>query len=260
MTLQARALTVQRSGRFLLDAVDVTLAPGSLTVVLGPNGAGKSTLLHVLAGLERPDAGSVRLNDQSLMAMNSFERARRLAVMTQDQPLDFAFSVEEVVQLGAYPLGLGRAEEWAHCRSGLQRLELQALAQRNYLSLSGGEQQRVQLARVLAQCGEATAVLLLDEPVSSMDLRHQHLCLRQLRMLADAGVAVLVILHDLALAARYADRVLLLKKGRVLAQGAMLETMTPSHLSTLFDVRVEVALVEGVPRFSSSLDDDAILL
>jgi iron complex transport system ATP-binding protein len=259
MTLQASALTVRRSGRLLLDAVDVTLAAGSLTVVLGPNGAGKSTLLHLLAGLERPDAGSVRLGNQSLLSIDALERARRLAVMTQDQPLDFAFNVEEVVLLGAYPLGLGRAEERAHCHQGLQRLELQALAARNYLSLSGGEQQRVQLARVLAQCGEETVVLLLDEPVSAMDLRHQHLCLQQLRALANAGAAVLVILHDLALAARYADRVLLLKQGQVLAQGAMLDTMTPSCLSRLFDVRVEVALVEGVPRFSSSLADDTVL-
>jgi iron complex transport system ATP-binding protein len=259
MTLQASALTVRRSGRLLLDAVDVSLAAGSLTVVLGPNGAGKSTLLHLLAGLERPDAGSVRLGNQPLLSIDALERARRLAVMTQDQPLDFAFNVEEVVLLGAYPLGLGRAEERAHCHQGLQRLELQALAARNYLSLSGGEQQRVQLARVLAQCGEETVVLLLDEPVSAMDLRHQHLCLRQLRTLADAGAAVLVILHDLALAARYADRVLLLKQGQVLAQGAMLDTMTPSCLSRLFDVRVEVALVEGVPRFSSSLADDTVL-
>nr|WP_082708984.1 heme ABC transporter ATP-binding protein [Marinobacterium profundum] len=260
MSLQADTLTVQRNGRFLLESVDLSLTPGSLTVVLGPNGAGKSTLLHMLAGLERPDGGSVRLNGQPLLAMDSLERARRLAVMTQDQPLDFAFSVEEVVLLGAYPLGLGRAEERAHCLRGLQRLELQALASRNYLSLSGGEQQRVQMARVLAQCSEATAVLLLDEPVSAMDLRHQHLCLRQLRRLADAGAAVLVILHDLALAARYADRVLLLKNGRVLVQGGMLETMTASSLSRLFDVRVEVALVAGVPRFSSSFADDTVLL
>ncbi|UTW10911.1 heme ABC transporter ATP-binding protein [Marinobacterium rhizophilum] len=258
MTLQASKLTFRRNGRTLLQSVDVVLEPGSLTVVLGPNGAGKTTLLNLLAGLERPHAGDVWLGSQPLASMDSLERACRLAVMTQDQPLDFAFGVEEVVTLGAYPLGLGRVQERLHCQAWLQRLELQALAQRDYLSLSGGERQRVQLARVLAQCGEQTMVLLLDEPVSAMDLKHQHLCLQQLRALADAGAAVLVILHDLALTARYADAVLLLKQAEVLAQGDMLDIMTPSNLSALFDVRVEVSRVDGMPRFSSSLADDAV--
>jgi iron complex transport system ATP-binding protein len=258
MRLQANNLTFRRHGRTLLQSVDVALQPGSLTVVLGPNGAGKTTLLNLLAGLEQPHAGDVRLGGQLLAAMEPFERARRLAVMTQDQPLDFAFGVEEVVALGAYPLGLGRVQERLHCQAWLQRLELQALAQRDYLSLSGGERQRVQLARVLAQCGEQTMALLLDEPVSAMDLKHQHLCLQELRALADAGAAVLVILHDLALTALYADAVLLLKEGKVLAQGRMPEIMTSANLSALFDVRVEVSQAGGLPRFSSSLADDAV--
>lgn len=260
MTLQAAGLTLRRNARTLLQSVDVMLQPGSLTVVLGPNGAGKTTLLNLLAGLEQPSAGFVRLDGRSLMAMGALERARQLAVMTQDQPLDFPFGVEEVVTLGAYPLGLGREEERVHCQAWLQRLELRGLAQRDYLSLSGGERQRVQLARVLAQCGEQTTALLLDEPVSSMDLKHQHLCMRQLRALADAGAAVLVILHDLALTALYADAVLLLKKGRVLAQGGMQEIMTTPNLSALFDVHVEVSQAGGGLRFSSSLADDAVLL
>ena len=260
MTLQAGGLTLLRNGRALLQSVDVALRAGSLTVMLGPNGAGKSTLLHVLAGLELPDEGFIRLDGRPLTALPGIERARQLAVMTQDQPLDFPFGVEEVVLLGAYPLGLGRAEERAHCQGWLQRLELQHLSRRNYLSLSGGEQQRVQLARVLAQCGEQTTALLLDEPVSAMDLRHQHLCLQQLRALANAGAAVLVILHDLALTALYADEVLLLKKGRVLVQGPMRQAMTAPHLSALFDVRVEVSLEQGVPRFSSSLPNNAVPL
>ena len=260
MSMQARGLGFARHGQSILDGVDVTLPAGSLTVVLGPNGAGKSTLLQLLAGLQLPASGSVLLGGTDLQAFGLADRARHLAVMTQDQPLDFPFCVHEVVTLGAYPLELSPAGERVHCQAWLRRLELDALSARNYLSLSGGERQRVQLTRVLAQCGEQTLALLLDEPVSAMDLRHQHLCLHQLRALADAGVAVLLILHDLALAAHYADRVLLLKKGRVLAQGAVPEVMTEARLSALFEVQVEVSLQRGAPRFSSSLPDDSLPL
>ncbi len=258
MTLQGRDLSLTLNGRQVLQAVDTTLSGGTLTIVLGPNGAGKSSLLQVLAGLQHPTQGSVLLAERPLLSYTEAARARLLAVMTQDQPLDFPFSVQEVVQLGAYPLALPRAEEQAHCLGWLRRLELEALAGRNYLRLSGGERQRVQLTRVLAQCGEQTIALLLDEPVSAMDLKHQHLCLRQLRALADAGVGVLLILHDLALAAHYADQVLLLKNGLVQAQGPVPEVMTQRHLSDLFEVRVEVSLVNGAPRFSSFVTDDGL--
>jgi len=243
----------------VLQGLNLALAPGTLTLVLGPNGAGKSTLLQLLSGLRSPSAGEVRLDGRALDGWSEPERARRLAVMTQDQPLDFPFSVEEVVRLGTWPLGLPKPQEQAHCRHWLERLDLDPLASRNYLQLSGGERQRVQLARVLAQCGDDTRVLLLDEPVSAMDLRHQHLCLRQLRRLADAGLAVMLILHDLALAAHYGDRVLLLKDGRALAQGPVAEVMTGPRLSRLFDVSVDVTLDAEGMRFRSGVADDAFL-
>ncbi|MFC6670738.1 heme ABC transporter ATP-binding protein [Marinobacterium aestuariivivens] len=260
MVLSARELGWHSGERRILDNIDLALAPGAVTVVLGPNGAGKSTLLQLLSGLQLPTVGEVRLCGRALQGWGEAQRARRLAVMTQEQPLDFPFSVEEVVRLGAWPLALSKPEEQAHCRGWLRRLELEPLASRNYLQLSGGERQRVQLARVLAQCGSETSVLLMDEPASAMDLRHQHLCLRLVRALANAGMAVLLILHDLALAARYADRVLLLKAGRVLAQGAVAEVMTAPLLSTLFDVSVEVSREAEVPRFSSFVADDAFPL
>ncbi|GGO88548.1 hemin import ATP-binding protein HmuV [Marinobacterium nitratireducens] len=257
MALIAQGLEWHRQGRQVLHGLDLELAAGTLTVVLGPNGAGKSTLLQLLSGLESPTSGAVRLDGEALHGWSEPQRARQLAVMTQDQPLDFPFSVEEVVRLGAWPLGLSPQQEADHGRRWLQRLDLAQLAGRNYLQLSGGERQRVQLARVLAQCGEQSRVLLLDEPVSAMDLRHQHLCLRQLRRLADAGMAVLLILHDLALAAQYGDRVLLLKDGRALAQGPVPEVMTAALLSQLFEVGVDVRFEDGVLRFSSFVADDA---
>ncbi|NVK39618.1 MAG: heme ABC transporter ATP-binding protein [Oceanospirillaceae bacterium] len=257
MVLTAQGLGWQRLGRRVLQGLDLTLAPGTLTVVLGPNGAGKSTLLQLLSGLQLPSAGAVLLDGKNLSSWSEPQRARRVAVMTQDQPLDFPFTVEEVVRLGAWPLQLPKPEERAHCHLWLERLDLDALATRNYLQLSGGERQRVQLARVLAQCGGDTGALLLDEPVSAMDLRHQHLCLRQLRRLANTGLAVLLILHDLSLAAHYGDRVLLLKGGQTLAQGPVGEVMTGPRLSALYDVGVDVSFADGTPRFRSFVEDDA---
>lgn len=258
MVLSARGLSLQRHGRWLLHPVDLALERGTVTAVLGPNGAGKSTLLQLLAGLETPDGGHLDLDGRPLHSLSEPQLARSLAVMTQEQPLAFPFSVEEVVRLGTYPLSLARDAEQVHSRNWLQRLDLEALAPRNYLRLSGGERQRVQLARVMAQCGEPTRVLLLDEPISAMDLKHQHLCLRQVRALAGSGIAVLLILHDLALAARYADRALLLKNGRLLAAGSVAEVMTGPRLSELFDVCVEVDLDGDMPRFSSFVRDDGL--
>ncbi|MEH6577424.1 MAG: heme ABC transporter ATP-binding protein [Amphritea sp.] len=237
----------------LLDNIDVSVDRGELLVVLGPNGAGKSSLLAVLAGMRLPTSGSVTLDRQSLQSIDSVLKARRLAMFTQQQPLNFSFTVTEVVRLGCYPLMLDSRGEERQVDKRLTRLELLAYAERDYLSLSGGEQQRVQLARVLAQVGDETQALLLDEPVSEMDLKHQQLTMTLLRELARQGVAVIVVLHDLNLAAQYADRICLLDRGQMIATGTVTEVMTEVRLSALYQVSVQ--RIEGAtqqPLFVSS--------
>ncbi|WP_019010235.1 heme ABC transporter ATP-binding protein [Deinococcus aquatilis] len=216
--LRVHDLSYSVTGRKLLRQVSLNLKAGELLVVLGRNGAGKSTLLKHLSG-ELQGRG-VELFGQPLGHHKASETAKRRAVLPQQTALSFAFEVLDIVLLGRIPHG-GREtpEDRAIAVKCLERVGLMGYEMRNIQTLSGGEQQRVHLARTLAQLDGAgrDRVLLLDEPTASLDLAHQHSTLRLARELCAEGVGVLAILHDLNLAAQYADRVLVLSDGAVLA-------------------------------------------
>jgi iron complex transport system ATP-binding protein len=239
----------------LVAEVSLALRPGELVAVIGPNGAGKSTLLRLLAGELRPDAGRVTLDGQPLAAWNRRALARRRAVLPQSSTLSFAFTAGEVALLGRAPHcgGLDGPLDRAIARRALELAGIGDLAARRYPSLSGGERQRVHLARVLAQLmtapGEyAGGYLLLDEPVTSLDPSHQHAALALTRDFAARGGGALAILHDVNLAARYADRVVVLAAGRVAAEGAPAEALTPDVLAGVFEMPFRrVADPEGGP-------------
>ncbi|WP_210640948.1 MULTISPECIES: heme ABC transporter ATP-binding protein [unclassified Pseudomonas] len=240
--LQAQNLHIQRGRKAVLAAVDLVLHPGEVLGVLGPNGAGKSTLLAGLCGELRPAQGQVLLDDRPLSQWEGAERARRLAVLPQSSTLDFAFRVEEVVGMGRLPHQSGRVRDGQIVELALQAADATHLHGRSYLALSGGERQRVHLARVLAQLwpGEAGQTLLLDEPTSMLDPLHQHTILQAVREFADRGAAVLVILHDLNLAARYCDRLLLLASGRPVALDTPQQVLRPEPLKAVFGLEVLV--------------------
>ncbi len=228
-------LTVHIGRRRLLDGVDVELRAGELLAVVGPNGAGKSTLLSVLAGDRAPDAGQVLVRGRPIGAYRPRELARLRAVMPQQSVQQFAFTVREVVALGRAPWPAGPDPD-AAVVAALADTQTAELADRTFLTLSGGEQSRVTLARVLAQ---RTPIALLDEPTAALDIRHQQLVLRLARQLAAAGHAVLAVWHDLHLAAR-ADRVLLLAAGRVRAVGRPAEVLTADLLGEVYRHPVRV--------------------
>lgn len=229
----------------LLDGVDLAVAPGRFTAVIGPNGAGKSTLLRCLCGEIAPAAGRVTLDGTPIAAWDLVALARRRAVLPQQVTLDFPLTVREVVTLGRGP-HRGVADAAADRRAveaALDAADVTALADRSYPTLSGGEQQRVQFARALAQIHGTVAAptyLLLDEPTASLDLAHQSAVLRVARGLADAGTGVLAILHDLNQAARFADEVVLLRRGRVFAAGPPAEVLTAPTVEAVFGCPVEV--------------------
>lgn len=237
MTLEAQGLRVTRAGRVLLDLPEFSVAPGQVLAVLGANGAGKSTLLRCLSGELRPDAGSVHLLGRKLAQWKAREMARHRAVMPQASALAFPLRAREVVALGRIPWGGGEAGlEAALATAGAAHL-----AARWYGTLSGGEAQRVQLARVLAQLHGTPperSALLLDEPTASLDLLHQHRILEAAAARALAGAAVVMVLHDLHLAARHATHVLLLREGRPLAHGPLREMLDDSLLSATYGVRL----------------------
>lgn len=261
--LQALDVTVRLGGKTILDGVSLALQAGEVLAVLGPNGAGKSTLLRVLTGALAPTRGGARLDGRVLRSWDARALARRRAVLPQSSPLSFGFRAYEIVQLGREPYaGLSaRGEDVEIVEAAMAEADVIHLAERVYPTLSGGEQQRVQLARVLAQVwpsagtgggqgngsggdeGDeepAARYLLLDEPTSSLDLAHQHAMLKLAKRWARQGMGVLVVLHDLNLAALYADRICLLKDGRLAADGTPEAVLTAETVEACFDLPVTV--------------------
>ncbi len=240
--LRVEKLDVSRGTRSVLQGIDLQLRAGEVFGVLGPNGAGKSTLLGALSGELAVAAGQVLLAERPLAQWPSRERAQRLAVLPQQSSLNFGFRVEEVVAMGRLPHAEGRAADLRIVDKALAAADAAHLQGRSYLALSGGERQRVHLARVLAQLwpGADGRVLLLDEPTSALDPLHQHSTLQAVRGFAERGAAVLVILHDLNLAARYCDRLLLLHEGHAHLQGSVEEVLQPQPLREVFGLDVLV--------------------
>lgn len=250
--LRTEKLQIRRGEKIVLADVCLEVRAGEVLGVLGPNGAGKSTLLAALCGELAPTEGLVLLDDQPLNQWKGPERAQRLAVLPQTSTLDFAFRVEEVVGMGRLPHQTGRMRDAQIIQDALETADVGHLAGRSYLALSGGERQRVHLARVLAQLwpGQNGQTLLLDEPTSMLDPLHQHTTLKAIRAFADRGAAVLIILHDLNLAARYCDRLLLLEAGRPCALGNPQAVLQPDLLKAVFGLDV---LVQPHPELGHPL-------
>ncbi|HEY0187579.1 MAG TPA: ABC transporter ATP-binding protein [Cellulomonas sp.] len=246
--ITATGVTVRVRGRAapILADTDLVAPAGLVTGVLGPNGSGKTTLLHALAGTDAPDAGLVSLGGRPIAEVPRRDRARVLAVMAQDGAADTDLTVADVVALGRLPhrgrLAPASAEDAEVCAHALATVGLTGTERRRWRTLSGGERQRVHLARVLAQ---QPGVLLLDEPTNHLDVQHQH---ELLALLARTGLTVVVVLHDLALAARYCDRLLVLDDGRACAAGTPVEVLTPDVLRDVFGVRAEVVPADGRVR------------
>ncbi|MBX7219558.1 MAG: ABC transporter ATP-binding protein [Blastocatellia bacterium] len=223
----------------LVENVTMRLHPGSLTVLVGPNGSGKTTLLRLAAGLVKPTQGKVELNGTPLPRYHRRELARQLAFVPQDTSCAFAFTVRELVAMGRNP-HLGRfSRESAHDReviaAALKTADIEKLADRRVTELSGGERQRAMIARSLATESE---VLLLDEPTASLDIAHALDVLDLCQALVAQGKTLCVALHDLNMAVRVANHVVLMHEGRVFDQGAPGTTLSPTAIEAVFGVRV----------------------
>ncbi len=219
----------------LISDVSLALGGGRLLAVVGPNGAGKTTLLHLLAGDLRPSEGTILLDGQPPHRYSPLQLARLRAVMTQHAVIHFAYQVEQVVAMGRYPhesrRDMSPAQDRQIVLKALQRTEMEPYRARAYPTLSGGEASRTLMARTIAQ---QTDLLLLDEPTASLDIRHQELVMRTCRTLAEQGKAVCVILHDLNLAAAYADDIALLDRGHLAALGPPSETLLAPLLTEIY--------------------------
>ncbi|WP_336082574.1 heme ABC transporter ATP-binding protein [Nocardia sp. SSK8] len=239
ITLRATGLTVRRGHRTVLDDVDFQVAAGEIVALVGPNGAGKSSLLAALAGELEPSTGTVKLEGHALTHWSHADMARRRAVLPQSHAVGFPFTAREVVAMGRSPwlhtAAAGRDD--ALIAAALAATDVTHLATRPFPSLSGGERARVALARVLAQ---DTATVLLDEPTAALDIGHQEAVLRLAADRATAGSAVVVVVHDLGVAAAYADRVTVLDAGRVAADGPPRTVLTHELLTAVYRHPVDV--------------------
>jgi iron complex transport system ATP-binding protein len=234
--LAAYDLALTLGGTPVLAGVSAAIAPGQITAIIGPNGAGKSSLLACLAGLVRPAAGRVTLDDAHLASLEARQRARRIGFLPQVAEVNWDIDVETLVALGRLPhQGAGGADA-AAIAAAMAATDTARLAGRVVNSLSGGERARVLLARVLA--GQPD-YLLADEPLANLDPGHQLDTLACLRAAAAAGTGVAIVLHDLAHAARLADHLVLLDQGRVRAAGPAAAVLTPEHLAAAYGVTAQ---------------------
>ena len=250
-------------GLRVLDEVSCTIEPGAITAIVGPNGAGKSTLVRLLAGLRAPDSGMIQIDDLDLSSITPRQRAQRIGFLEQRPTLAFDFSVQRVISFGAFI----SERDCALISDAMERFELADIAHRPFAELSVGQQQRTAFARVWVQiAGREHSYLLADEPCSAMDPRHTLQIMRAMRELASTGIGVGVVVHDLNIASRFADRAIVLDMdGRVVSAGDALHALGPETLSQVFEVPITrhtipqfgLILTVGDPNDSDSIAPEA---
>lgn len=243
--LELHNISYQAQGRNLLEHIRATVRPGAFTALMGSNGAGKSTLLRIISGELKPSQGSITWDGTLLQEWDIRKLARHRAVLRQQYSVQMPFSVYDIISMGRYPHCGNKLT--AQCKSVIEKVAaytgVDTFLKRNYLTLSGGEQQRVQLARVLAQVWDTPAdqrLILLDEPVSALDIHYQHQLLSLVRSLTGANFTVVAVLHDLNLAMQYADDVLLLKQGKVVHFAGKEEALSSQHILETFGVQASL--------------------
>jgi iron complex transport system ATP-binding protein len=249
--LEAHAASMTIGGATLVDGVDLRIDAGEMVAIVGPNGAGKSTLLRMLSGDLRPTQGRIELRQRDIHSYPPRLLALHRAMLSQHVTVTFPFTVEEIVHMGAGDSGRAAAQRLVD--AALAEVDLVPFGRRQLPTLSGGEQQRAHFARILVQlaCGEAQhgpGLLLLDEPTSSLDMRHQIDLVEIAKRRAQNGTAVIAVLHDLNLAMRFADRIVLLHRGRLAVDGSRAEAITAETIRRIFEVDVTIDTTgDGVP-------------
>ncbi|MGR5062240.1 heme ABC transporter ATP-binding protein [Photobacterium sp. DNB22_13_2] len=235
IAIEAESLSLSLGGKTLLDDFSLQIKSGQLTALLGPNGAGKSTLLKVLCG-EVEAEGKVNIFGCPRHEWPTKQLACHLGVLPQHSSLSFAFTAKEVVELGALPLELPNVQAQQVAHEKMAMVGVTDLAPRLYPTMSGGEKQRVHFARVLTQLSQAgkQCILMLDEPTSALDLAHQHNALIVAKQMARAGAAVIIVIHDLNLAAQYADRLVIINHGKIQADGTPEQALTADIIKSVY--------------------------
>lgn len=236
-------LTFHVRDKVILKDVNLTIQPGAFTAIVGPNGAGKSSLLKAMAHEQTHYRGEIIINGKKVKSYTPKALSKVRAFLPQHTTMQFAFTTEQIVMLGRHASEHTQKENLIIVDEVLERTSLQQLRNRNYLTLSGGEKQRVQLARVLAQVWDETLYpryILLDEPTSSMDIAQQQNIFSLAKAVCDRNIGVMAIVHDLNMAAQFADQLYFLKDGKIIAHGEAEKVFTKSNIEETFCCRVNV--------------------
>lgn len=239
-------LTYKIKGKTLVDQVSARFESGKMHLILGPNGAGKSTLIKLISGELKPNSGNIAFDGKNLQDIALLERAKHRAVLSQNLELSFPLTAREVVEMGRYPHFDGKPnhEDIQICEEAMNLFSIQELSQRNYLTLSGGEKQRVQFARVFAQVWNQEdgkpRLLLLDEPLTFLDIFYQYDLMNKVKefMKSNPDLTVIGVVHNLAIAAKYADQIMLLKNSKIHDFGIPEKVMNPNNIYQVFQVKV----------------------
>lgn len=239
MSLALRNVSFEIDGTYLLNQVSVDIRPACITALIGPNGAGKTTLLRTASG--ELVADDVMLDGQPISDIALEVRAQRIAFLTQSSALDFPFTGLEVMHMGRIPHLTGAIHDRGVVEEVVDKCDLGSLSQRIYTTLSGGEKQRIQIGRILCQVWDdlQSAYVLFDEPTAALDLAHQLTFFNIIQMLRDCGAAVVVVLHDINLASKFADQICVLASGEVLATGSPSEVINAGNIGKAFGVSID---------------------
>lgn len=240
--LKTENISYRIGNKLILNGISAEFKPGEFNMILGPNGSGKSSFLKIFSGEIKATEGTVLYNDQKITALKKEELAKHRAVMSQQPELSFPLMVEEVVMMGRYPhftFNPNKKDETI-CAAVMERMNLELFKERNYLTLSGGEKQRVQYARVLAQVWEKPATgyryLFLDEPLTSLDINYQQEFLHIAKEFANNNTVLVAVMHDINLAIQYADKLFFLKQGELVAHGKPKEVLSEELIKKVFNV------------------------
>ncbi len=237
--LTANNISRTSLGKTLLKPMSLEFTTGQMWGIVGPNGAGKSTLMNLLAGMSKPSSGDIRLNNQIMDSIAALDLAQQRAYLSQQNNDDISFNCEEILNMAAYPWG--KAVNEAHLQQMLEWFELEHLKTRPYGQLSGGERQRCNLARSFLQIlpnGFGNSLLLLDEPLTGLDISHQVRLFKLLKELQSQGITIIMVLHDVNLALRYCSHGILLKDSKLIKQGKVEDVLTAERLSDTFETEL----------------------